>query len=80
MADAFTPNLQVYGHQVVIKQITKAVFSENEVELFYQEVSLIEYFKGHKNIAKILGYCVRPYCTVHLTLNKIRFISRHTNI
>ncbi len=36
--------------------------TENDEILFDQEVSLMEYFKHHKNIAKILGYSTDPYC------------------
>ncbi len=64
LADAFNSRLTVFGPQVIVKQLKKDVITEKDVQMFRQEVALMEYFKPHPNIAKILGYSENPICIV----------------
>ncbi len=64
LADAFDQKLRVYGSLVIVKQIKKPELIQRDIQLFHQEISLMEYFKEEKYIAKILGYSEMPYCIV----------------
>jgi serine/threonine protein kinase len=68
LADALDQKLKQYGDKVIVKRLKTTVSSEisneREVQLFNQEVSLMQYFQGEKHIAKLLGYSTEPYCLV----------------
>ncbi len=64
IADALSPKTQVYGPQVVVKQIKKKEFNDQDFSLFKQEISLMEYFKAHPNISKIIGFTENPFCII----------------
>ncbi len=55
LADAFSNGLKEYGDLIIVKQIKKPVLTERDIQMFHQEVSLMEYFKGIQYTAKILG-------------------------
>ncbi len=63
-ATAFNNRLKVYGNTVVVKQLKKPELSQRDIDLFYQEISLMEYFKNCQNTAKILGYTKEPYAMI----------------
>jgi tRNA A-37 threonylcarbamoyl transferase component Bud32 len=50
--------------KVIVKQLKKERPSDRETQLFYQELSLMEYFKPHPNVAKLYGYTTSPLCMV----------------
>ncbi len=64
LADALNSKLKDFGNIVVVKVLKKEVMTEKDIKLFQQEVSLMEYFKKERNIAKILGYSENPYAIV----------------
>jgi hypothetical protein len=49
---------------VIIKQYHSRTFSEEELKMFYQEISLMEYFKSCPYIATLIGYTESPYSIV----------------
>ncbi len=64
LADALTSKANAYGSEVVLKQLKKEKLSERDINLFRQEVSLMEYFKQNQNIAKIIGFTETPFAIV----------------
>lgn len=60
LADALSEKLKKYGPIVIVKQLKKHNVSNQDLNLFMQEVSLMEYFKDKTNIAKVLGYAAEP--------------------
>jgi serine/threonine protein kinase len=47
--------LKKYGDLVAVK-VFKRALDPSEVDMFNQEISLLEYFKDHSNIVKVLGF------------------------
>lgn len=64
IADVVNPKLIFYGKPVVVKQHKSQTLSDREIQMFYQEISLMEYFKGDENIAQLIGYTLNPYTIV----------------
>lgn len=64
LADALTPQLRQFGDQVIVKQLKQSELSDRNMKLFYQEISLMEYFKNEQYIAKLLGYSTEPFCLI----------------
>jgi eukaryotic-like serine/threonine-protein kinase len=64
IADALNPMLKQYGDHVIVKQLKQSKLSDHSIQLFNQEIALMEYFKGEKHIAKLLGYSIDPFCLV----------------
>jgi serine/threonine protein kinase len=60
LAEPLELNLKEFGSQIVVKQFKKSQFGEKEISMFQLEVSLMEYFKHGKNIARIIGYTINP--------------------
>ena len=64
LADVFLPRAQKFGPRVVVKVSKNKILNEFDLALFRQEIGLMEYFRDHNNIAKILGFCESPFCIV----------------
>ncbi len=64
LADALSPALCEYGPVVVVKQCRKEKMTDRDIQLLYQEISIMEYFKPEKHIAKIMGYSEEPFSIV----------------
>jgi serine/threonine protein kinase len=64
LADALDQGLKQYGDQVIVKKLKKRQLSDIDMKLFYQEISLMEYFKNEKYVAKLLGFSIDPFCLV----------------
>eukprot|EP00158_Paraphelidium_tribonemae_P007123 Partr_v1_DN28120_c1_g1_i1_m55098 putative protein kinase kinase kinase len=64
VASALQPNLQTYGEKVVVKVPCGTVKDDRELDLFYQEISLMNAFKNELNIVKLLGYTEDPYSLI----------------
>jgi serine/threonine protein kinase len=49
---------------LVVKQCAKSIEELNETErrTFFQEITVMEQFKRYKEIATIVGYCLKPVC------------------
>ena len=71
LADALSPKLKQYGDQVIVKQLKQSRNSDRTIQLFNQEISLMEYFKGEKNIAKLLDYSTDPFSLVMINPWKV---------
>jgi eukaryotic-like serine/threonine-protein kinase len=64
LADALDQGLKQFGDLVIVKKLKKPQLSDRDIKLFYQEISLMEYFKNEKHVAKLLGYSTDPFCLV----------------
>jgi eukaryotic-like serine/threonine-protein kinase len=64
LADALDHGLKQFGDLVIVKKLKKPQLSDRDVKLFYQEISLMEYFKNEKYVAKLLGFSIDPFCLV----------------
>ncbi len=64
LAEPKSNKLTGHGQKIVVKMAKISDFPNEDNLLFHQEVSLNEYFGGHPNIAKILGYTESPYCII----------------
>ncbi len=68
IGDAFISQLTAYGPQVIIKVINNCShidqLPERLLRSFEQEISIMYFFREHKNIAKLLGWSKSPVCIV----------------
>jgi serine/threonine protein kinase len=64
IADALDQRLKQFGDLVIVKKLKKPQLSDRDVKLFFQEISLMEYFKDNKYVAKLLGYSTDPFCMI----------------
>ncbi len=82
MAEVLDSNLSLFGMTVVVKQMKNVEMTQKNVDLFNQEISLMEYFKKHPNIAKILGYSINPYCIImkFYRLNSLKYWLMHRKV
>jgi eukaryotic-like serine/threonine-protein kinase len=64
LADALDKRLRNYGDLVIVKKLKKPQLSDRDTQSFYQEISLMEYFKNEKFVAKLMGYSTDPFCLV----------------
>jgi eukaryotic-like serine/threonine-protein kinase len=64
LAKVLNPKSLYFSKTVIVKQVKKPQLSDKDIDLFYQEVALMEYFKNIRNTAKIIGYSCYPYCIV----------------
>eukprot|EP00158_Paraphelidium_tribonemae_P007190 Partr_v1_DN28146_c1_g1_i1_m55315 putative protein kinase kinase kinase len=64
IATAFEEILKQYGSKVIVKIPNSTQMDERALGLFHQEIALMNAFKRHKNIAKLLGYSENPYAIV----------------
>jgi eukaryotic-like serine/threonine-protein kinase len=64
LADALDKSLKQFGDLVIVKKLKKPQLSEKDTQLFYQEISLMEYFKNEKYMAKLLGFSTDPFCLI----------------
>jgi serine/threonine protein kinase len=64
LADVLDHKLRQYGDQVIVKKIKKSQMTDRDIQMFNQEISLMEYFKNEKHVAKLLGYSTDPFCMI----------------
>ena len=62
VAEPLNLDLRRQYQQIVMKQLIKKSPTESDLQLFFQEVSIMALLKDHPNIAKIVGYTENPYC------------------
>eukprot|EP00158_Paraphelidium_tribonemae_P000748 Partr_v1_DN23334_c0_g1_i2_m18377 len=61
LATAFNEQLATFGSQIVVKIPNSQSMNDRAVALFHQEISLLNAFKAHPNIVKLLGFCDKPH-------------------
>ena len=63
LAEPLKVSLKGYGDQVIVKLLIDESHSNLEKLLatFYQEIAIMSFLGQHQNIAKLLGYCQKPY-------------------
>jgi eukaryotic-like serine/threonine-protein kinase len=64
LAEALDHGLKQFGDLLIVKKLKKPQLSDRDSQLFYQEISLMEYFKNEKYVAKLLGYSTDPFCLI----------------
>eukprot|EP00158_Paraphelidium_tribonemae_P006966 Partr_v1_DN28054_c0_g2_i1_m57392 len=64
LAIALLPNLKVYGQTVVVKLPNTDMTIERELAKFQQEIALLNAFKAHTNIVRLLGYSEYPHSII----------------
>ena len=65
IAEPFSTKLKGHGQYIAIKKLyPKTAESKQLIDAFFQEISLMFYFRDHPNIAKILGYMDKPHTII----------------
>eukprot|EP00158_Paraphelidium_tribonemae_P005904 Partr_v1_DN27581_c0_g1_i2_m30721 putative Inherit from NOG: hedgehog protein len=64
LATAFDAGLLAYGSTVVVKIPNSKLENERDLDLFNQEIALMNAFKNEPNIVKLLGYSDNPHATI----------------
>eukprot|EP00158_Paraphelidium_tribonemae_P005599 Partr_v1_DN27423_c0_g1_i3_m71971 putative protein kinase kinase kinase len=79
LARPFSEALQAFGPHIIVKQVTNALNTNQDIEIFNQEVTIMNDLKQSPYIATILGYADNPHSIImkYYQLGSLRSIIKN---